>query len=168
MEDAQSAGLSMKWICPSAHLSVVSDVCWGTNTEDWLFSRLGSQHLSLETRYAQIRPKVSAPLLHFGDTARVACVAVTRNGNSLVSAGADCCAILWDLSEKNLDRISALCKYPTDSPITAMSAGLDTFVTGEMNGVIRVWNTMKSKKLDGDNIAFELNDTDDREEKIDG
>ena len=168
----KSAGLSMKWICPSAHLSVVSDVCWGhEHTKDWLFTA-GWDHnisvwkLDMPTNSTK---EVSAPLRTlWGHTARVACVAVTRNGNSLVSAGADCCAILWDLSEKNLDRISALCKYPTDSPITAMTAGLDTFVTGEMNGVIRVWNTMKPKKLDDDNISFELNETDDREEKIDG
>jgi len=171
-----SVGLSVKWKCLSAHLSVVSDVCWGhENTKDWLFTagwdhnisvwKLGMPHTSKE---------VSAPLRTlWGHTARVACVAVTKNGKSLVSAGADCCAILWDLSDRNIDTIRALCKYPTDSPITAMTTGFDTFVTGEMSGVIRVWNTMDRSVDSKDAVGlkdamFELTENKSKQEGSDG
>eukprot|EP00940_MAST-03C_sp_MAST-3C-sp2_P000009 g9.t1 len=134
-------GASMKphWRCDSAHMSVVSDVTWGAGPSAQLLFSAGWDHNIGIWRADMGVSSVDGPVRTvWGHTARVSCIETSLDGKRLISAGADMCALVWDLTN-GIDGVGVLCKYVTDSSISALTASQDTFVTGEVNGVVRVW-----------------------------
>ena len=133
--------MKAKWECKEAHKTVVSSICWGRGeSENVLFSGGWDG----EVRAWQEGKLLATMTAH---SARVYQLGVTTKGDLMLSAGADLKVYIWNACAP-YDLLSVYSPQEDVGMFSSLSVGKDYVLTGEWDGMLRVWPLYDPKKLE--------------------
>jgi len=133
--------MKAKWECKEAHKTVVSSICWGRGeSENVLFSGGWDG----EVRAWQEGKLLATMTAH---SARVYQLGVTTKGDLMLSAGADLKVFVWNACAP-YDLLSVYSPQEDVGMFSSLSVGKDYVLTGEWDGMLRVWPLYDPKKLE--------------------
>jgi WD40 repeat protein len=134
-------GIKEEWSAEEAHSTVVTSICWGrVDTKNMVYSGGWDGHVNVWDN-ARCMATLSA------HTKRVYEVMCSENGDLLMSAGADLHCYVWS-AVAPYDCLSVYCPEERGGMFSTLSVGKSLVLTGEWDGMLRVWPLFKSEGSD--------------------